>query len=1033
MKKSLKREIKEGFASYDDQNRPEWVTTHFAQIVSCVGNIMWTFSTEESLSNKENTTEAIADWYETNVSQLEELTILVRTDLNNIQRRSIVALVTQDVHNRDMIESLKDSEVSSMNDFRWQQQLRYYFNAEQEECTIKQVNSVLYYGYEYMGATTRLVITPLTDRCWMTITGALHIKLGASPAGPAGTGKTESVKDLAKAVGQYCIVFNCSDQITFMMMEKLFLGLCNTGSWSCLDEFNRIDIEVLSVIGQQLRTISTARWEKKPEFYLDDKHSYLVDTMGVFITMNPGYAGRTELPDNLKVLFRPMSMMVPDYTLIAEIMLFAEGFSEAKRLSGKMTKLYKLSSEQLSQQDHYDFGMRAVKSVLNMAGALKRKDPDLSEEVVLIRAMRDSNVPKFLKEDLILFYAIVQDLFPGVEVPFVDYGELQDSILEIINKNKLQPEAKFIEKVIQLFETFSVRFGVMIVGSATAGKSTCYRTLAQAMNNLRTNRNSKNQAFQDVEYKVLNPKAIDMGELYGEYNEITQDWKDGLASSIMRNYSEREDINRRWVVFDGPVDALWIENMNTVLDDNMMLCLANGQRIKLKNEMRMLFEVQDLAVASPATVSRCGMVYMNLEAVGWKPYILTWVDTCLPHWTDENRAYLKYLFEKYVEKGLQVVRKGLVEPIPTTDMSLLMSTCSLIKALTTEEDCPRLKDDHDIFKKFLEKLFMFCFVWGLGGALDSSSVLKFEVAMSSEFQFDLPKGSLFDSFVSNEKIGGEFRQWDKIKPDFLYDPANSFFELVVPTKDTVRYAYLLRTQIKVHKPVFITGATGVGKTVIITDTLYYMKENENLFPVFLTFSAQTSSIQTQNTIMSKLDSKRKDMVGGPGGKRVALMIDDVNMPAVERFGAQPPIELMRQFCDSGYIYDRTKHFPVYIADTTLICCAAPPEGGRNPLTLRFTRHFHMLCIPPTSEDSMNLIFKTILDGFFKPFKTDVQSLSAMIAQATINIYNIISKELLPTPAKSHYTFNLRDISKVFQGILMSDFRIFQTPDLMVKL
>jgi len=141
-----------------------------------------------------------------------------------------------------------------------------------------------------------------------------------------------------------------------------------------------------------------------------------------------------------------------------------------------------------------------------------------------------------------------------------------------------------------LFETFNVRFGVMVVGLTGAGKTKCYEVLEKTMTLLREE-NDPNQVFQIVNKEVLNPKSISMGEMYGEVDNVSLEWFDGLASKIMRSAAQRTDEERVWVVFDGPVDALWIENMNTVLDDNMTLCLANGQRIKLRPQMRMLFEV----------------------------------------------------------------------------------------------------------------------------------------------------------------------------------------------------------------------------------------------------------------------------------------------------------------------------------------------------------------------------------------------------------------------------------------------------------
>jgi len=144
------------------------------------------------------------------------------------------------------------------------------------------------------------------------------------------------------------------------------------------------------------------------------------------------YEGRTELPESVKALFRPVVCIVPDLQQICEIMLFSEGFLMAKVLAKKMTVLYKLSKEQLSKQYHYDFGLRALKSVLVMAGELKRSSQDLAEDVVLMRALRDMNLPKFVFEDVPLFSGLISDLFPGLACPRVRYPDFNDAVEEVL-------------------------------------------------------------------------------------------------------------------------------------------------------------------------------------------------------------------------------------------------------------------------------------------------------------------------------------------------------------------------------------------------------------------------------------------------------------------------------------------------------------------------------------------------------------------------------------------------------------------------
>ena len=298
MADSLRRLSKHAVQDYNERLRKNWVLMHAAQVIIMVAGIYWCREGQAALRSKDPSSELV-EWKAKVISQLNDLCALVRTDLKPLDRMKLVALITLEVHYRDICETLIETNVTKEADFGWQMLPRYYwdetrtYNGFEGDCQIKQVQAEFWYAYEYLGASMRLVVTPLTDRCYMSLTGALHLKLGGAPAGPAGTGKTETTKDLAKLLARQCIVFNCGDNLDYKFMGKFFKGLAQCGACACFDEFNRINIEVLSVIAQQMICIQTALKQCVTKFRFEGSEIRLISTFGVFITMNPGYAGRT--------------------------------------------------------------------------------------------------------------------------------------------------------------------------------------------------------------------------------------------------------------------------------------------------------------------------------------------------------------------------------------------------------------------------------------------------------------------------------------------------------------------------------------------------------------------------------------------------------------------------------------------------------------------------------------------------------------------------------------------------------------------
>uniref|UniRef100_A0A7N8XYV6 Dynein axonemal heavy chain 11 n=1 Tax=Mastacembelus armatus TaxID=205130 RepID=A0A7N8XYV6_9TELE len=1003
MKESVRGHLSEAVCVYEDRPREQWILDFPAQVALTGSQIGWSNDMELVFKRLEEGYEsALKDYNKKQISQLNSLISMLLTELSSGNRQKIMTICTIDVHARDVVTSLIAQKVTSSQTFQWLSQLRHSWNELHHHCYVNICDAQFLYSYEYLGNTPRLVITPLTDRCYITLTQALHLTMSGAPSGPAGTGKTETTKDLGRAMGIMVYIFNCSEQMDYKSIGNIYKGLAQTGAWGCFDEFNRIAVDVLSVVAVQVKTIQDAIRCKKKRFLFLDKEILLKPSVGIFITMNPGYAGRTELPENLKALFRPCAMVVPDTELICEIMLVAEGFRSAKTLSRKFVTLYTLCKELLSKQDHYDWGLRAVKSVLVVAGALRRRDKTRPEEQVLVRALRDFNMPKIVTEDVAVFLGLLGDLFPGLEVERERDCGFEKAIRKTTLELRLQPEETFILKVVQLEELMAVHHSLFVVGNAGTGKSQILRVLHKTYVNLK-----RKPVWND-----LNPKAVDRDELFGFIHPATREWKDGLLSSLMREQANISHLGPKWIVLDGDIDPMWIESLNTVMDDNKVLTLASNERVSLTPSMRLIFEISHLRTATPATVSRAGILYVNQQDLGWNPYVASWIDR---RERQTERAHLTILFEKYVPRCLEQMRNSFKTITPIPENSMVQTLCTLLDCLLTPENIPS-----DSPRELYETYFIFACIWAFGGALYQDQLRDFRVEFSQWWTKEMKtvklpaQGTVFDYYLDPQTR--RFLPWSDSVPPFERETCTPLSAVLVHTAETVRLQYFMDLLLDRRQPVMLVGSAGVGKTVLVRNKLDCLPENYTTTKV--SFNYYTTSLMLQRVLEQQLEKRVGRSYSPVGNRRLVYFIDDLNMPAFDSYGTVQPHTLIRQHLDYGHWYDRQKLTLKEIHNTQYVVCMNPTAGSFviNP---RLQRHFSVFAVNFPSSESQMLIFSQILSGHLKQqmFSLLVQRSIEAVVQAAIMLHERMVHSFLPTAIKFHYTFNLRDLSNVFQGIL----------------
>ncbi|XP_043255150.1 dynein axonemal heavy chain 7-like [Colletes gigas] len=582
-------------------------------------------------------------------------------------------------------------------------------------------------------------------------------------------------------------------------------------------------------------------------------------------------------------------------------------------------------------------------------------------------------------------------------------------------------------KIIQIFEIMYIHQALMIVGDPLVGKTEILHVLIDILSSLHK---QEVEFGVNVKLETVIPGAPNVNQLFGHFDERSKIWKDGICSKIFRSFSENDFFDKKWIVFDGPLNDVWIESLYTALDTNKALYLASGEKINITDSVSIIFETMNMIEISPAILSKCGIIYIESHSVDWRPYVKTHIYKHDIYNGYEETLYT--LFEWVTDPSLEFIQKHCTSTSIVGQLHCIMSTLNLLelylqdaKIENTEE---KGKTNH--FEIWIQAALILSIIWGLGGNLDMDSHIKFNSFCTSlwngtneeypkpelikNFDITLPhEGLIQDNFYIFKGIGN-WKYWgDILKSEKILETHNCN-EVFISTINTMKYNHVFLKHIKYKKPFILCGDLSIGKTSLMRNLLKNKLLEEKYLINFFSFTSLDTVFKTQQLLLSKLNKIKKRHYGPPKNQFCISFIDDLNVEMNE-CKSKSILEFLRQYHSYGYFYDFDEPEKIFIRD--IMFSLAITGNTRTKICSRFLRYFNLYTMYTPSTDTVFRIFSNVLFINLKRnlFAADVLSSVTSITNATIDIYNSLNKTLRPIPAKFQYQFSIRDISKVING------------------
>ncbi|KAK6187606.1 hypothetical protein SNE40_005595 [Patella caerulea] len=1089
----------------------EWASKYPAQVCRMGMLYHWTKECEQGIGDIKYDRKALQGTlrkYVTHTSKLS--TVLSRGAWKTIDevmlpvhKGRLECMVSQSLFLRDILENMSARKLREVTDFEWRRSIRCYLHPveEKQEPLIWILDNHYSYGNEFYGSDVGVALTPMTERCFLTMSQALKQHHGSCVTGPVGVGKTETVKGLANILGNFLGMFHCSITFNPISLGKIAQGMAMDGCWGCFDEAQNLNREAIAVLMDCSYKILQALRSANLSIVLTDGQEIVIkNSVGMFMTSNPSATPPfCSMPNEIRSCYRTVSLIKPDIGQILKAKCSAMGFRAPGILACRLKVLSELVKDQLPSEFHYHFTISALVGVLKR-GCQKRKfmrdekaldkierrdefrsDSVASEATVKLnmplqtggpsgmnsmvklpgqgqrktgtpnpmtaagklehslvcQTIEEMLSPRMAAQDQAQFKIILKDVFVGLPDSPAARNALSAKSrgfdLEAALENKamdagLIAHKPWINRCMQLHNLSQVSNGIIVAGPPGSGKSTCIQTLVDALcvtprGLSRQSQTSRTSKPTETNHKLLkiNPLVVDDSSLMFGYLNQNNDWVDGIFTSACKKANR--NMSTTWLCLDGPLIPGWADNFNSVLAQEKVLHLKNGDKLFLSDNVILLFETDSLCDSSPSTIARSGILYVDKDVVGWKPIAKAWLGN-----RSQQEAHLKVKnTDETVEGVLQRAFQKCLDPIinfvfyearpklKLSEVGLFKTCLGLLSAM--------LADNIEIGGEMhIERMFLFCLIWTFGGLLDQqdrkafSDLLK---TLSSALPDDDHDISVFDYYVDES---GEWDPWHSRVPEAVYvDNQDMLGEIFVDSVNTIRTRILMDFASASGQNVLLVGPHGSGKTSLVNEFIG-LQDQQTTICKRLVFSGASTASQLQQFMESNIYHRQGFVYGPKDNKKLQVFIDDVNLPVPDEYNVQRCNELLRQLLDQKVLCTLNKPFEWRsIEGLTVLSGMALsdyPGVSNRSISERLLRHFAVFYLAAPQDESL----KSIVNGVLEANMTDQDTpgldldLHNGLVQASCELLSEIQSVLRPTPmpGRHHYLFTLKDITKCFQ-------------------